>query len=42
VRLTGRVEHRTISGTHTATVFDSTGTPIESNTGKFSGHPINA
>jgi hypothetical protein len=42
VRLVGRLEHRTISGTYTATVFDSTGTPLESNTGKFSGQPISA
>ena len=42
VRLVGRVEHRTISGTYTATVFDPTGAQLESNTGRFSGHPINA
>jgi hypothetical protein len=42
VRLVGRLEHRTISGTYTATVFDSTGAAVESNTGKFSGQPINA
>jgi hypothetical protein len=42
VRLVGRLEHRTISGTYTATVFDSTGAPVESNTGKFSGQPISA
>jgi hypothetical protein len=42
VRLVGRVEHRTISGTYTVTVFDSTGAPIESATGRFSGQPISA
>ena len=42
VRLVGRLEHRTISGTYTATVFDATGARLESNTGKFSGHPIDA
>ena len=42
VRLVGRLEHRTISGTYTATVFDPTGAPVESNTGRFSGHPISA
>ena len=42
VQLVGRVAHRTISGTYTVTVFDSTGAPIQSNTGKLSGQPINA
>jgi hypothetical protein len=42
VRLVGRVEHRTISGTYTTAVFDSTGAQIDSATGRFSGHPINA
>jgi hypothetical protein len=42
VRLVGRVEHRTISGTYTVTTVDSTGAPIDSNTGRFSGHPISA
>lgn len=42
VRLVGRLEDRTISGTYTTTVFDSTGAPIQSITGTFSGRPINA
>ena len=42
VRLVGRVEHRAISGTYTTAVFDSTGAQIDSATGRFSGHPINA
>ena len=42
VRLVGRVEHRTISGTYTATGFDPTGAQVNSATGRFSGHPINA
>jgi hypothetical protein len=42
VRLVGRVEHRTISGTYTVAVFDATGAQIDSATGSFTGRPINA
>jgi hypothetical protein len=42
VRLVGRVEHSTISGTYTVAVFDPTGAQIEAATGRFSGRPINA
>lgn len=42
VRLTGRLEHRTISGTYTVAIFDPTGAQIGSATGTFSGRPITA
>ncbi len=42
VRLIGRVEHRTISGTYTVAVFDPSGAQVESGTGRLSGRPINA
>ena len=42
VQLVGRLAHRTIPGTSTPTVFHSSGAPLESNTGRFSGHPISA
>jgi hypothetical protein len=42
VHLVGGVEHGTISDTYTTAVSGSSGAQIESATGKFSGHPINA
>jgi hypothetical protein len=42
VRLVGRVEHRTISGTYTVAVFDPTGAQVATATGTFRGRPINA
>ena len=44
VRLRGRVNGESLTGTYTVTVFDSaTGTPIQTVTGKvLSGHPIEA
>ena len=42
VRVRGRARHYTISGTYRFSVFDPSGSLVDSGTGSFNGHPIEA